>query len=386
MAELSRFFNSIPGDERTYQANDFAQFFKNFLGNGFFEGLGVKTDTNMVVRLKPGSAMIEGHEYTNTSDKLLTHAHPDATNDRIDRIVLRLDRNTDKRYIKAFVKQGEASTSPKPPALTRNDYVYELSLAQVRIIAGKSYIDESQITDERGDHRVCGRVQLSRKVGDQINTVDVKDVDAKPGDYAEGISQFYLSGNKFPDIMQGWLDSIGVSPSDYGRPISSLRAYVHTVGNRTNTGVQTFTLFAWDWSHDYEIYGEWKRANNAIASYIEWGKWQENVLVVDEGKNKNGHYIRYSNGFQECWGNPFSLNADKATGSMYTSAESEFWKYPKPFQGDSTIVVSGDVSAFNRWVTTTGSPKGDGVYVRMMSSVKSSTAYQVYLKAMGRWR
>src|SRR5699024_1462388 len=93
MAELSRLFNSIKGDERTYQGNYFTQFFKNLLGNGFFEGLGVKTDTNLVVRLKPGSAMNEGHEYTNTSDKLLTHAHPEATNDRIDRIVLRLDKN-----------------------------------------------------------------------------------------------------------------------------------------------------------------------------------------------------------------------------------------------------------------------------------------------------
>src|SRR5699024_12403520 len=102
------------------------------------------------------------------------------------------------------------------------------------------------------------------------------------------------------------------------------------------------------WNHEYEIYGEWKRANNAIASCIEWGKWEENVVVVDEGKNKNGHYIRYSNGLQECWGNPFSLNADKATGSMDTSAETKVWKYVKPSHGASTRTDSGDVSGLKR--------------------------------------
>src|SRR5699024_9566578 len=142
--------------------------------------------------------------------KSLTLELADSTNDSIDRIVLRLDRNTENRYIKSFVKKGTVSTNPKPPSLTRNDYVYELSLAQVRIEAGKSYIDSSQITDERGDIDLCGRVQIARKVGDQINTVDVRDVDAKPDRYAEGISQFYLAGSSYPEIMEGWLDSIGV--------------------------------------------------------------------------------------------------------------------------------------------------------------------------------
>src|SRR5699024_911470 len=145
MAELYRFFNSIEGDERNYQAEDFAQFFKNYLGNGFFRGLGVTANDTMEISVAPGAAMIEGHEYTNTSTKSLTLDLADSTNDRIDRIVLRLDRNTDKRYIKTLVKKGMVATDPKPPSLERNDYIWELSLAQVRIEAGKSYIDGSQI-------------------------------------------------------------------------------------------------------------------------------------------------------------------------------------------------------------------------------------------------
>lgn len=386
MAEFYRFFNSTANDVREYQAEDFSQFFQNFLGNGFFEGLRVQSENSMNTIVAPGSAFIEGHEYTNTSHISLTHAPADPSLDRIDRVVLRLNRDIDARYIKAFVKQGTPSTNPKPPELTRNDVVYELSLAQVRIEAGKSYIDSTQIKDERGDHRVCGRVMVARKVGDQINTVDVRTVEATPDKYAEGISQFYLSGSAQPDIMQGWLDSIGVQPEDYGRSLGSLRAYVHTVGNRTNTGVQTFTLFAWDYQSDYRIYGEWKRANNAISETVDWGKWQEVPLIVDEGENENGYYIRYSNGVQECWASPFSLAADQEYGHLYMSSESKYWEYPKPFAGGETVFASGDISAIGTWATITGSPNGKGVYFRAMSYYRHDAEYKLYAYAKGRWR
>src|SRR5690625_2950819 len=121
MAELYRFFNSTPDDKRTYQATDFAQFFTNFLCNGFFDCLGLTPSDSMVVGVRSGSAMIEGHQYTNTDTKDLTVDGADSTNDRIDRVVLRLDSNTDKRYIKAFIKKGETSGNPVPPELERTD-------------------------------------------------------------------------------------------------------------------------------------------------------------------------------------------------------------------------------------------------------------------------
>lgn len=384
VAELSRFFNSVTGDERTYQAEDFAQFFQNFLGNGFFEGLEVSAENTTNTIIAPGSAFIEGHDYRNTTSLTLVHDPADATNDRIDRVVLRLNKDIDIRNIKAFIKKGETSSNPSPPNLTRNNYEYELSLAQVRIVAGKSYIDGSQITDERGHHELCGRVQVARRVGDQINTVDIKTVEARPEDYSEGISQFYMSGRDQADIFQGWLDSIGINPGKYGRSLESLRAYVHTIGNRTNTGVQTITIFAWDWNNNYEIYGEFKRANNAVSSNIEWGQWQENQIIVQQGSNSNGEYVRYSNGVQECWGNPFSLQTSTSVGALYRSDPRQ-WTYPKEFASTSDLVVMGDIRSFDRWVTvstidtTQASVSAMGVY-------NSSAAYTTMLYAKGRWR
>lgn len=297
MAQISRFF-----DGPQYGAQDFAEFFTNFLSTGFFQGLEVEANNTMQVTLKPGSAFIEGYEYRNTSDLLLTHELADTTYNRIDRIVIRLDRTPDaQQQMTALVRHGTPSDNPEPPELVRNEAVYEISLAQVTVEAGKSYIERYQIKDERGDIKVCGRVTQPQRLTNQIDAIDIKSVDTPPEQYAEGISQFYVSGSAHPEIMQGWLDSIGVQASDYGRQLSALRAYVVTIGNKTNTGIQIFTLFAWDFTSNYRIFGEWKRANNAINPDVSWGRWQENVFIVEQGKNANGKYVRYSDGTQECF-------------------------------------------------------------------------------------
>jgi hypothetical protein len=94
--------------------------------------------------------------YKNDSTKTLTHSAADAFQDRIDRIVIRLDMLS--RNILSIIKEGTKSDNPIPPELERTDTVYEISLAQVRIIAGKSYIEQSQIVDERLDEQLCGFV------------------------------------------------------------------------------------------------------------------------------------------------------------------------------------------------------------------------------------
>jgi len=396
MAELYRFFNSTPDDKRTYQATDFAQFFTNFLGNGFFNGLSVTANDSMVVGVSSGSAMIEGHQYTNTDTKDLTVDGADSTNDRIDRVVLRLDANTDKRYIKAFIKKGRTIASPSPPDLERTDYIYELSLAQIRIEAGKSFIDSSQLTDERGDNDLMGRVQVARTIGDQINTVDIKGPNDTPDKYAEGISQFYLSGESDPEIMIAWFISLGVNPTDFGRNISSLRAYVHTVGNRTNTGLQTFTLFDWAYQQDYKIYGEWKRANNAISENVRWGAWHDTELIVDVVENENGKCVKFSSGRMECrfvtnMGSRAANGGGTYSNPYRTSALT--WDFPEAFKKPPVVSGSPEIdstSASARAMsigfrsTTSSSAPFIQAYALSSSDVDVDVIFN--LVATGRWR
>jgi hypothetical protein len=164
MAEISKFFNSAPGDPRTYQASDFADYFGSILSTGLLHtdnipALEVKCDGNdLRTYVTPGKAIIQGYLYENTSNLYLDHALPEPALDRIDRIVLRLDKRNQSRFIKLFVKQGVPSSNPVPPDLQRDDFIYELSLAQIRVRANTSTLNPADLIDERLDENLCGLV------------------------------------------------------------------------------------------------------------------------------------------------------------------------------------------------------------------------------------
>ena len=165
MTEQYRFFDSIDGeDERYYTADEFAEYFRQFIRNGVFNGSGANLQVgtegaDMKTHILPGYAWIEGYLYKIEAEPLeLHHQSADASYNRTDRVVLRLDKTLEHRFIKAFVLTGEPAETPEVPALTRQENVYELALAQVEIITGKSFIEPYQITDERLNSDVCGVV------------------------------------------------------------------------------------------------------------------------------------------------------------------------------------------------------------------------------------
>lgn len=164
MAEKSWFFNSAPGDPRVYQASDFAQYFGKVLSTGLLHidnvpGLQVKAGgTDLRTYVEPGGAIMEGYAYENTDNVYLTHSLPEVSLDRIDRVVLRLDKKNANRYIKVFIREGVPATVPVPPTLQRDNLVWELSLAQVRLRANTSAISPADVFDERLDRTVAGLV------------------------------------------------------------------------------------------------------------------------------------------------------------------------------------------------------------------------------------
>lgn len=165
MAEIFKFFNSAPGDERWHYASDFADYFGSVLSSGLIsngEAVGLQVTVNtgtMTTSVNVGKAIIKGYSYENTTPLTLTHSIPEQTLDRIDRIVLRLDLKNASRFIRVFIKEGVSALEPIPPTLQRDQYIFELSLAQVRIRKNTSSIVVSDIKDERADENLCGIVQ-----------------------------------------------------------------------------------------------------------------------------------------------------------------------------------------------------------------------------------
>lgn len=165
MAEIFKFFNSAPGDERWHYASDFADYFGSVLSSGLLHennkyGLQVTVNSGtLTTNVAVGKALIKGYSYENTNDLILTHSLPEQTLDRIDRVVLRLDLRNANRHIRAFVKEGVSATAPVAPELQRDNYVYELSLATVRLRANTSSISVNDIIDTRALEDVCGIAQ-----------------------------------------------------------------------------------------------------------------------------------------------------------------------------------------------------------------------------------
>src|SRR5699024_9011136 len=175
MAERMYFFDSTEADERIYDAADFARFHHQIIGNGVsntqnLPDLEVSAGDNMEINLGAGYCFANGYLYQNDSTKTLEHDIADTENDRIDRVIIRFDNNPEERTIKARILKGTPDSNPMPPEITRDNYIHDMSVAQVLIKAGKSYIEDDEITDERANDEVCGYIPLHNIYrGVQIN-------------------------------------------------------------------------------------------------------------------------------------------------------------------------------------------------------------------------
>lgn len=166
--EKSSFFNSVSHD-RTYKAEDWAEYFASFIGNGVFPvpstGLQVVANDGMKLNVKTGKAWINGYFYFNTGDLAIELDTADGQLNRIDRVVVRWDLTN--RVMSVKVKSSSFSASPTAPALQRDADVYELALADIYVGAGVTAITQSKITDQRLNTSLCGVVAA---VVQQIDT------------------------------------------------------------------------------------------------------------------------------------------------------------------------------------------------------------------------
>lgn len=165
MSEWSGFFNAYKvGDvwDRTYLADDFANFFAPLIRNGVFAGRSnslqvIPSDPlGMSVQVSSGQAWISGYSYIN-SDFLSLELDPaDGSLNRIDAIVLQWN-NTDRK-ISAVCKKGTPALNANPPALQNDENTKELCIAEIDVLAGLTSIKQQHIRDTRANTAVCGWV------------------------------------------------------------------------------------------------------------------------------------------------------------------------------------------------------------------------------------
>lgn len=142
----------------------------------------VEALTGMRVQVNPGGCHIEGARAYEGYARTFTLA-PSSSLPRIDRVVVRFDTAEDKRNIDIYIKEGAPGTYPPPPDLIRQPNYYELALADIRVPAGATDIQNKHITDQRLNNEVCGAVvpaipyqseteRLWEQIRDSIQTVE----------------------------------------------------------------------------------------------------------------------------------------------------------------------------------------------------------------------
>lgn len=101
----------------------------------------------MNVLAKSGDAFVAGKLYENSATETLTITTADATNPRIDRVVIRITYAT--QLIELAVLAGTPAATPALPTLTQNSTTWEVSLAYIWVAATATSIADTDIHDER---------------------------------------------------------------------------------------------------------------------------------------------------------------------------------------------------------------------------------------------
>ena len=103
--------------------------------------------TGMQVKVPDGTAWVEGQACLNDAQVTLAVGAADASNPRIDRVVLRKDSAANTFAL--LVLAGTPAASPVAPTLTQSATVWEVPLAQVLVPATATTINSGNVTDER---------------------------------------------------------------------------------------------------------------------------------------------------------------------------------------------------------------------------------------------
>lgn len=248
MSITSGFFNSVDGD-RTYDAEDLGNYFNGLISNGIFESIGnkliVTPGTGMSVNIDTGRAFINCHWMNNDAVTNLTIGAADVQYKRIDRVVVRLDTSDNVRSMTFAIKQGTNALTPTAPALTRNNTVYEICLADIAINNRATSISQANITDQRLNTSLCGFVTSL------VNQVDTTQLalqyqDAFATYYAAATAQFdaYMAAKK--TAFETWFNSL----TDALNVDTTLVKYQNTVTvgtdstsltNQINIGISQYT-------------------------------------------------------------------------------------------------------------------------------------------------
>ena len=147
MALTYGFFDSLNHD-RTYNAEQFSSFLDGIVYDGVYQAVGnkfyVAAYSGMQLTVDTGRAWFDHTWILNTTKFVVTIPASDTIYNRIDAVVLEINKNDRRSYIKVI--KGSPAANPARPSMTRTTYVKQYALAYVTVPKLATSISQSNIT------------------------------------------------------------------------------------------------------------------------------------------------------------------------------------------------------------------------------------------------
>ena len=278
-------FTSNGGDRKVY-TKDFRMLFSKYFTNGVFNGgFAVTPATGMKVNISAGWCNING--VFGYSEETVEKQIETVSSETYFNIVLKLDDNKATRNIEIYVVKGTST----PPKLTRNENVYELCIARIKVGANNQSITLSMIEDTRLNTDLCGIVanavqvldtdtyynQLQGKLDEVIDIVD----QALDGTLAGNLQNQINERIKITDIIDN------LESTDKDKPLSAnqgnklakdVTLWTGNVNGYSGSAILTETPFNFKWLIFDAL--ENSKHTYAIAPVID-GRLMSNAMAID---------------------------------------------------------------------------------------------------------
>lgn len=182
MALTSGFFNSLNGD-RKYNAEDIASMFDGIITDGIIknhgEAFNVTANGGNQISVGSGRAWNK-HTWTNNDSTMLVNMGPaDSSLNRIDAVVLEINKSDDVRKNSIKIVEGTPSASPSRPVLTNSIDISQLPLAYILRPASSTEISQANITNSIGTNEcpyaspIIDEVKLTETYGELTNSISI---------------------------------------------------------------------------------------------------------------------------------------------------------------------------------------------------------------------
>ena len=147
------FYNSVNND-RVYDAEQVSSIFDGLVNDGVYMSIGgklmVKINTGLTLKISSGRAWFKHTWSFNDADYNITLDPADPLLNRIDAVILEVDRSIGVRANSFKIIKGTSATTPSRPTLENTETKGQYALAYVYVAANQSEISQSDITNVIG--------------------------------------------------------------------------------------------------------------------------------------------------------------------------------------------------------------------------------------------